>query len=260
MQGLKVVNKNIQLGINFLATSETWLNSIDVILQELRNLAVRTASGIYTKEDRDQIKQQVLNYTNEIERISSVAQYNKLNLFQGNLNSSNINSNLNTKKNLATDKKIQPTNTSNSSTSNSNTLNLHIGPNVNENIQINLEKISLLDLGLKESNDIKSKLTISFETDKDSNESIEKLDNAIKKINTLRSNLGSQARRIEMALESALENIQNFETANSIIQDTNIAEEITKYIQNKLLADTSSIMLSQSNLHPNIALKLLDIH
>ncbi len=83
IRGLRQASANAMNGISFIQTTEGYLQETQDILQRLRELAVQSANGIYTQEDRMQIQVEVSQLIDEIDRIASHAQFNGMNLLTG---------------------------------------------------------------------------------------------------------------------------------------------------------------------------------
>jgi flagellin len=83
IRGLNQASTNALNGISFIQTSEGYLQETQDILQRIRELAVQSANGIYTSEDRMQIQVEVSQLVDEIDRIASHAQFNGMNLLTG---------------------------------------------------------------------------------------------------------------------------------------------------------------------------------
>ena len=83
IRGLNQANRNIQNGVSFIQTTEGYLQETTDILQRIRELAVQSANGIYTDEDRMQIQVEVSQLVAEVDRIASQAQFNGMNMLTG---------------------------------------------------------------------------------------------------------------------------------------------------------------------------------
>ncbi|MDR1748273.1 MAG: flagellin, partial [Spirochaetaceae bacterium] len=59
IRGLNKASENASNAINFIQTTEGYLEETTEILQRLRELAVQSANGIYTDEERMQIQLEV---------------------------------------------------------------------------------------------------------------------------------------------------------------------------------------------------------
>ena len=85
IRGLGQATKNAQDGISLIQTAEGGLNETHSILQRMRELAVQSANGTYTQEDRDAIQLEVDALKSEIDRISTSTEYNTMQLLDGSL-------------------------------------------------------------------------------------------------------------------------------------------------------------------------------
>jgi flagellin len=56
IRGLRQASQNAENGISFIQTTEGYLQETQDILHRLRELAVQSANGVYTEEDRMQIQ------------------------------------------------------------------------------------------------------------------------------------------------------------------------------------------------------------
>jgi flagellin len=78
--GLRRAEMNTEDGMSMIQTTEGYLQETHEIVQRIRVLAVQSANGIYTEEDRQQIQVEVSQLVDEIDRIASQAEFNKMKL------------------------------------------------------------------------------------------------------------------------------------------------------------------------------------
>src|SRR6056297_1434325 len=83
IRGLNQASRNASNGVNFIQTTEGYLQESQDILQRMRELAVQASNGIYSAEDRMQIQVEVSQLVDEVDRIASHAQFNSMNLLTG---------------------------------------------------------------------------------------------------------------------------------------------------------------------------------
>jgi flagellin len=83
IQGLRQAERNTEDGMSFIQTAEGYLQETHDILQRIRVLAVQAANGIYTPEDRQQIQVEISALVDEIDRIASQAEFNKMKILTG---------------------------------------------------------------------------------------------------------------------------------------------------------------------------------
>ncbi len=93
IRGLSQATKNANDGISLIQTAEGGLNETHSILQRMRELAVQSANGTYTQEDRDAIQLEADALKSEIDRISTSTEFNTQQLLDGSLSGAGGNSN-----------------------------------------------------------------------------------------------------------------------------------------------------------------------
>ncbi|MGG1249222.1 flagellin [Brevibacillus agri] len=85
VRGLDMASKNAQDGISMIQTAEGALNETHSILQRMRELAVQSASGTNTADDRKALQDEVKQLKDEIDRIGNTTEFNTQKLLNGNL-------------------------------------------------------------------------------------------------------------------------------------------------------------------------------
>lgn len=98
---------------------------------------------------------------------------------------------------------------------------------------------------------------LSLATQKDANGAIDKIDNAINKVSMVRASFGAMQNRLEHKIANLDTNNENLTAAESRIRDTDMAEEMTNFTKNQILAQASQAMLAQANQLPQGVLQLL---
>jgi len=88
-------------------------------------------------------------------------------------------------------------------------------------------------------------------------DAIDQLDYAMDKINEIRSAIGAYSNRLESATASLDDTEENMTAAMSRIKDTDMAEEMTEYTKDNVIAQAATSALSQANDMPQMALQLL---
>ncbi|MBQ7286626.1 MAG: hypothetical protein IJW73_02575 [Candidatus Gastranaerophilales bacterium] len=83
------------------------------------------------------------------------------------------------------------------------------------------------------------------------------LDEAINDISNRKSIIGSAGNRMDSALQTLTTQYENLSSAKSIITDADIAAEASTFVQNQILQQVSTSLLSQANQAPSIALSLI---
>lgn len=223
IRGLNRASANALDGISLIQTAEGYLQETQDIVQRLRELAVQSANGIYTQEDRDQIQVEVSQLVDEINRIASHAQFNGKNLINGN---------------FALD-------------GGNEALFFHIGANMDQREQVFIGDMSAAALFEGSQGEVSL-------TDADSaNSSIGAIDEALKLISKQRADLGGFQNRLEHAIRGIDIGAENLQSAESRIRDTNIATQMVSYTKNQILSQSGTAMLAQANQRSNSVLSLL---
>ena len=88
-------------------------------------------------------------------------------------------------------------------------------------------------------------------------DAIEKINDAIDYVSTVRGNLGATQNRLEHTINNLEATTTNITEAESRIRDTDMAKEMMAYTKNNILVQASQAMLAQANQVPQGVLQLL---
>lgn len=91
----------------------------------------------------------------------------------------------------------------------------------------------------------------------DSNNSIRRIDQAIRDVDTLRGTFGAIQARFESTIASLATSAENLSAARSRIQDTDFAQETASLTRAQILQQAGTAMLAQANSSPQSVLSLL---
>jgi flagellin len=224
IRGLNQAGRNIESAVSFIQTTEGYLAETQDIMHRVRELAVQSANGIYTDEDRAQIQVEVSQLVDEVNRIASHAQFNGLNMLTGRF--------ANPAKGGVTGGEMF----------------FQVGANMDQRKQVYIGTMTANALGLK---------GISISTPDKANAVIGNVDNALKQVSKQRADLGAYQNRFEMAAKGVAVAAENMQAAESLIRDTDIASQMVNYTKNQILMQSSTAMLAQANLKPRSVLQLL---
>ncbi len=86
---------------------------------------------------------------------------------------------------------------------------------------------------------------------------ISALDLSIDIVSRTRGDLGAQQNRLEHTIANNNVSIENMQASESIIRDTDVAEEVSDFTRNQILVQSSTALLAQANAVPQNALTLL---
>jgi flagellin len=230
IRGLNQASTNAQNGISFIQTAEGYLQESEDIIQRMRELAVMSSNGIYTAEDRMYIQIEISALVDEIDRIASHAQFNGMNMLTGRFGRP-------VGENVVTA-----------------SMWLHIGANMDQREQVFIGTMTAKGLGVR---DVGDESILSLSSGDSANRAIGTLDEAIKKINKQRADLGAYQNRLEHAIRGLDVGAENLQAAESRIRDTNMANEMVGYTKNQILSQSGTAMLAQANQRGQSVLQLL---
>ncbi|SDY60770.1 flagellin N-terminal helical domain-containing protein [Tindallia californiensis] len=84
IRGLRKASQNTLDGISLIQTAEGAMNEVHSMLQRMRELAVQSANGTTTDDDREAIQSEIDQLTSEVNRIANGTEFNTRNLLRGN--------------------------------------------------------------------------------------------------------------------------------------------------------------------------------
>jgi flagellin len=230
IRGLNQASTNAKNGISFIQTTEGYLQETTDIVQRIRELAVQSSNGIYSAEDRMQIQVEVSSLIAEVDRIASTAQFNGMNMLTGRFARP-------TGENVVT-----------------SSMWFHIGANMDQRTQVYIGTMSAAALGLRNVGD---ESIMTLETPDEANRAIGTLDEALKKINKQRADLGAYQNRLEKTVTGLDIGAENLQASESRIRDTDMAAEMVEFTKDQVLSQAGTAMLAQANQSSQNVLSLL---
>ena len=230
IRGLNKASENAKNGISFIQTTEGYLQETEDIIQRIRELAIQSSNGIYTDEDRIMIQVEVSSLIAEVDRVASHAQFNGMNMLTGRF--------------------ARPTGENSVTAS----MWLHIGANMDQRTQVFIGTMSAAALGLRQ---VGTEEIMTLATPDEANRAIGTLDEAIKKINKQRADLGAYQNRLEMTVVGLDIGAENLQASESRIRDTDMASEMVDFTKNQVLSQAGTAMLAQANQSSQNVLSLL---
>ncbi len=230
IRGMNQASTNAQNAINFIQTTEGYLQETTDIVQRIRELAVQSSNGIYTDEDRMQIQVEVSQLVAEVDRIASQAQFNGMNMLTGRFARA-------TGENTVTA-----------------SMWFHIGANMDQRTQAYIGTMTASALGLRS---VGSEEVMTLASPDDANRSIGTLDEALKKINKQRADLGAYQNRLEKTVVGLDVGSENLQASESRIRDTDMAKEMVEFTKNQVLSQAGTAMIAQANQSSQNVLSLL---
>ena len=220
IRGLNQASANAQNGISFIQVAEAFLQETTDVIQRIRELSVQSSNGIYSAEDRLYIQVEVSQLIAEVDRIASHAQFNGMNMLTGRF--------------------AQETGENTVTAS----MWFHIGANMDQRTRAYIGTMTAKALGVR---NIGDETIMTIDTPETANRAIGTLDEAIKKINKQRADLGAYQNRLELTVVGINIAAENLQASESRIRDVDMAKEMVDYTKNQILTQSGTAMLAQAN-------------
>ncbi|MBF0431971.1 MAG: flagellin [Fibrobacteria bacterium] len=238
VRGTHVAIRNANDGIALLRIAEGAANEVSAMLQRMRELALQSSNATLTSTERGYNDQEVQALMREIHRISLQTQYNGMTLLDGTPDSFGVSGGPNSV--------------------------LHIGANNNkgqvsgtvDTMKVTLDSLTIGALGLTLSETGEPTVT-STTTQAGAFATITQVDNALRSINNMRSDIGAYMNRLEHAVNNLEIQHTNMQSAESTIRDADFAFETTQFTRDQILMQAGTAMLGQANQIPTSVLSLL---
>ena len=230
IRGLNRASANAQDGISFIQVAEAYLQETTDVMQRIRELSVQSSNGIYTAEDRLYIQIEVSQLVAEVDRIASHAQFNGMNMLTGRFARE-------TGENTVTA-----------------SMWFHIGANMDQRVRAYVGTMTAKALGVR---DVGDESILTIETPETATRAIGTIDEAIKKINKQRADLGAYQNRLEMSVVGINVAAENLQASESRIRDVDMAKEMVEFTRNQILTQSGTAMLAQANQQTQSVMSLL---
>ena len=209
--------RNSNDGISLLQIADGGAANIGGLLARLRELATQSASGILGSNERSFLDTEFVALRSEIDRISSVTEFNGTMLLSG---------------------------------ADNNSLTLQVGfrNTANDRLSLTLNDLTTSALNLSSTN---------VSTAASAQTALGGIDSAISAVASARANIGSLQNRIDAAVQNLEVANENITAAESRIRDADIAFETAQFTRNQILVSAGVSILAQANTLPQQALQLL---
>lgn len=229
VRGMNVAIRNANDGISLAQTAEGGLQEVSNMLQRMRELAVQSANGTNSADDRLNLDAEFQALNLEISRIAETTSFNGVSV----LNTSQASSGV--------DASVVFQVGANTSSGGENTLS------------INLKEIAGLAVGSA----TLASGTVNITSVSGSNSSITAIDGMIGDITSARADFGSVQSRFESAINNLQIGVENQAAARGRIIDADFAVETANMTRAQILQQAGTAMVSQANSAPQSVLQLL---
>ncbi len=230
--------RNANDAISMIQTADGALGIIDEKLTRMKELAEQAATGTYDSTQRLMIESEYQAMASEITRIATATDFNGIHLLDGNLSS---------------DSHVGNT------MSSTGKLKVHFGT-ANDSaedyyyIQIGTSTASALGVGNQAATTSAGR---SVSTQEAAQKALVAITNAVVSKDKIRAHLGALQNRLENTISNLSTQAENLQAAESRISDVDVATEMTQFVRNQILTQSSVAMLSQANSMPKLALNLI---
>lgn len=232
VRGNAMASRNANDGSAMLTIAESACGEVSDILQRMRELAIQSASDTLATTERSYTNQEFQSLMTEINRIAGSTQYNGITLLDGKAGSFGV--------------------------AGGNDSVIHVGSDfgignlrgTSQLLVVGILPLTLGALGLTQG-------LSSIASHDGAYAAIDAVDAAIKRVSTVRSDLGASINRLDEVIKNLEVQASNVTSAESTIRDVDFAQEMTEFTRNQILTQSATSMLAQANQSPQRVLELL---
>jgi flagellin len=127
-------------------------------------------------------------------------------------------------------------------------MRLQVGANEGQVLEVEIPAVTLQNMSIED---------IDVTTEDGAKDAINRVDDAIQYVSSVRGRLGAYQNRLESTINSLDVTSENMTSAYSRIMDVDMAEEMTEYTTAQVLTQAGTSMLAQANDRPSQVLQLL---
>jgi flagellin len=227
INGMNQAISNANDGISLAQTADGALNEVTNMMQRVRELAVQSASGTYSDDDRTNMQAEATQLSSQINNILTTTKFNNNTVFT-------------TGTTAAADIKIQ--------TGSDNGDTVTISPADLSSIVTNATATSTATVPVK---------GYDISTQDNASAALDTLDTDLKTVATARANLGASESQLNSVVNNLTNNVTNLTDAKSRISDADFSAETTNLAKAQILNQAATAMLAQANQSQQGVLKLL---
>ena len=209
--------RNANDAMSMIQIAEGAMNEQQNIMGRLRELAIQSANGALSNNERAFIEVEHQQLVSELDRISSVTEFNSFNM-------------------LGAD---------------AGTYSMQVGKDAVagiDTIDVAFAATDTTTLGVN---------AMDFTSAAGAQTALGLIDTAIAGLSTNRANLGAMQNRLEVTVSNLRVEEENLTAANGRIRDVDVARETAALTRNQIMSQAGTAMLAQANQLPQSALQLL---
>ena len=220
INGVDQANRNAQDGVSLVQTAAGSLTQVQAMLQRVRELAVEYANGTLSATDQTAISTEVGQLLSEIEQIGQQAEFNGIFLL-----------------------------------SSASTITFQVGANDGQTIAVTM--LSLASAITAGGGSTLSLVSGHLSLSLSASNTLSAIDAAIDSVAGEASTLGAVQNRLQYVMNNLTTYSENLTSANSRIVDVDMAQAMTQFTSQQVLAQAGTAMLSQAQKNPDLVLSLL---
>ena len=217
VRGLNQAVRNANDGVAMLQTFEGTLGSMTDVMQRMRELAIQSANGTYSDNDRANLDGEFQQLWNEINRISTSTRFNGNDYLSATF-------------------------------AGSRAVTLQLSDVANDVLTVNFAQTDTSTLFAA---------VQKISTAADAQTAIGAIDTAIGTVSQNRADMGGFMNRLEYTVENLGNSSVNLSSAKSRIEDQDMASAMSDLSKYEVLTQSSMAMLGKANQSPQSILKLL---
>ena len=224
-----VTTRNANDGISIINIADQAVGQISDVLIRLTELAQQSANGVSSNDQRSALQNEFTALMEEIERIAHTTEFNGLQLI-----------------------------------SSSQALTFHVGFDGSSHSGITYSGIqaTLSAMGLAPTGSSVPTFSILGATEAESRSAaltaLDAIQGAISSVTKSRGVLGAAESRLQTTIRQLATARESFQSAESAITDIDVAQEAAEMARLNVLQQAGTAILANSNLQPELALKLLN--
>ncbi|HVV85927.1 MAG TPA: flagellin [Kofleriaceae bacterium] len=222
IRSLAQAQRNANDGISLTQVAEGSMNDMTGIVTRMRELAVQSANQTIGSTERGYITTEYNDLKSEINRISSVTEFNGQKLLDGSASAGLV-------------------------------FQVGMRATTNDRLSMVVTKLTTSTLGSTSLHIASAKL----DTVTNARASLAVFDKAIEQLSTARSKVGSVQNRMQITISNLSVAQENLSAANSRIRDVDVAAESANLTKSQILSQAGLAVLAQANQLPSAAVSLL---
>lgn len=212
-----MAERNANDAVSMTQTAEAALGEVHDILGRMRELAVQSANGSLSNNDRGYLNTEFLSLKSEITRIEGSTKFNGQPLL--------------------------------GATATTITFQVGLDNVTSDQLNVTFGGITLASVASGGATDV------SIQTNAQT--ALATIDAAIGSVSDYRSKFGAAMNRLDVTVANIQTMRVNISAANSRIRDVDVAEETSQLARNQVLSQAGTSMLAQANQLPQMAMQLL---